>query len=334
MSSPWKKHPIQNNRKGKNKQAPSLNLTNNPVRLILSLFTHQDLVCHKVSPSAEGTSPRSFFSKFWKASMTVEASLVLPMFLLFFLTLGSSMEILRFHGKMAMALWNAGRETCLYGTALEEFRGIGGAKEKQEASGLWETVGNLAFSQAYVRGKVEESLGNEYLGEAPVANGAAGLHYWGGSILNQDDLVEIVVSYQAEPKWTVQGFQSFWMENHFYGRLWTGFEIKETDNALFYLAENAEVYHRSAECSHIKLNPEEIWTVALANARNADGSRYRACTICAKGTMPERIWVSPEGDCYHYVRDCPGLKRTVRAVIWEVARKYRPCSRCGEKKGK
>lgn len=332
MSSPWIKHPKQNNRKGKNKQAPSLNLTNNPARLVLSLDTQKNKKYQQPSHSAEGTSPRSFFSRFLQASMTVEASLVLPLFLLFFLTLGSSMEMLRFHGRLAMALWNVGRETSLYGTALDVLQKDREEQGRQEAADLWETVGNLAFSQGYVRGKVEERLGKEYLQEAPVANGAAGLRYWGGSILNQEDLVEIVVSYQVEPKWTVQGFRGFWMENHYYGRLWTGFEIKETENALFYLAENAEVFHRSAECSHVKLNPEEIHTVTLANARNADGSRYRACSLCAKGTMPEKIWISPEGECYHYVRECPGLKRTIRVVTWEVAKKYRPCSKCGEKK--
>ena len=32
-------------------------------------------------------------------------------------------------------------------------------------------------------------------------------------------------------------------------------------------------------------------------------------------------------------RDCPGLKRTIRTVTWKEAMNYRPCSRCGEKKG-
>ena len=331
MFSPWikKKHPKQKNRKGKIKQAPSLNLSNNPAGPVLGLDIQQDKIEQPPFHSAEGTSPRSFFFKYVRASMTVEAALVLPLFLLFFLCLGSGMEIMRFHGRLTMALWNVGRETCLYGMALEEFKGQGTVQKKQDPKEIWEVVGNLAFSQAYVRGRVEEELGKKYLEEAPVSNGAGGLHYWKGSILNPDDLVEIIVGYEACPKWKVQGFKTFWMENHYYGRLWTGYDLSEAEHALYYLAENAEVYHRSAECSHIKLNPVEMATVMLAEARNSGGSRYKACSICAKGVMPEKIWVSSEGDCYHYRRDCYGLKRTIRAVTWEEAKKYRPCSRCG-----
>jgi hypothetical protein len=333
MFSLWKQHPTQKTiEKEKILQAPSLNLTKTPSRPVQGLTFLTNLLFFKQdSNSMEGTSPRTFFSRRWRASLTVEASLVLPLFLLFFLTLGSGMEMLRLHGKMEVALWRIGRETCLYGTVLQEFRQQGTKLEGQAGSQMQQalsSVGNLAFSYTYVKGRVEEALGKDYLEDAPI--GKEGLFYLGGSIINQEDLVGFQVSYPVEPKWSLMGFRSFWMENHYYGRTWTGFELSETEQGLYYLTENAQVYHLDINCSHLKLSPEAVSKEVLSSARNARGSRYRACSICVQDTPPAQVWISPEGECYHYRRDCSGLKRTIRAVTWKEAEGYRPCSRCGK----
>ena len=322
-------------RKGKINQASSLNLTKTPIRPSRVLLAKAGELSRKIIfYLTERMSPRSSFLKAWGASMTVEASLVLPLFLLFFLTLGSGMEMMRFHGKMEVALWEIGRETCLYGSVLQngalpwsEKDGQSGEEKRQILS----AVGNLTFSYASVKPRVEAILGAAYLADAPVANGAKGLWYLGGSVLTKDDLVELAVTYEVQPKWAVQGFRGFWLENQYYGRLWTGYELSETENTLYYLTENAEVYHLSLDCSHLNLKPEQIPAGSLAGATNAKGSHYRACSFCVKGEDYGVIWVSPEGDCYHYRRDCLGLKRTIRAVRWEEAKAYRPCSRCGTK---
>ena len=333
MFSLWEKHPKHKKiEKEKIIQAPSLNLTKTPSRLVHGLiFKTNTLSFIQDFHSMEGTSPRNFFSKCHRASMTVEASLLLPLFLLFFLTLGSSLEVLRFHGNVEKAFWEIGRETCLYGTVLQELgqketklSGQSGSQMQQ----MLAPVGNLTFSYPYVKGRLEKALGKEYLEDAPI--GKEGLFYIGGTILNQEELVGFQVSYPIEPKWSFPGFRSFWMENHYYGRAWTGYALSETEQGLFYLTENAQVYHRDINCSHLKLNPSAISMEALSSARNDKGSHYRACSICTKDASPTEAWISPEGECYHYRRDCPGLKRTIRAVTWAEAESYRPCSRCGQ----
>ncbi len=333
MFSLWNQHPTQKNQEKENIfQAPSLNPTKTPSRPVQGLiFKKYALFVKQELHSMEGASPRTFFSKRWRASLTVEASLVLPLFLLFFLTLGSGMEMLRLHGRMEVAFWRIGRETCLYGTVLREFRQQGTKLSGQAGSQMQQslaTVGNLTFSYGYVKGRVEEALGKEYLESAPI--GKEGLFYLGGTIINQDDLVGFQVSYPVEPRWSFPGFRSFWMENHYYGRVWTGFELPETDRGLYYLTENAEVYHLDLNCSHLKLSPEAVSKEVLSSARNAKGSFYRACSICKQETIPAQVWISPEGACFHYRRDCSGLKRTIRTVTWKEAKDYRPCSRCGK----
>ncbi len=316
----WMTYPKQKREKGKI-LAPSKNL------FINFSGSAQGPNSHKVMRffSIKGASPRTFFPRFVKASMTLEAALVLPLFLLFFLTLGSSMEMFRLHSRVESALWEIGRETCVYGAPLKN-------SSLLKADAIPETLGNLALSYGYVKGRVEKMLGREWLEEAPIRGGASGLQYFGGAFLSEDDTMEFVVTYAVEPKWTVQGFRPFYLRNYYLGRAWTGFPLEEGKQGIFYLAENAQVYHLDVNCSHLKLSPKEVPGASVSAELNAKGSHYRACRVCAKGAMPGQVWISPEGDCYHYKRDCPGLKRTVRTVTRSEAEQYRPCSRCGKGK--
>ena len=248
--------------------------------------------------------------------------MVLPLFLLFFFMLGSSMEMLRFHSKMEMALWEIGRETCVYGPALRQNVNL--------SSEVLEAVGEFVLSQTYVKERIEQYLGEEYLREAPVTKEFDSFWFFAEASFQARDVLELEVTYKANPQWTIPGFRTFKMRNYLYARLWTGYELKEEGNELYYLAENAQVYHRDSACSHLKLQPEEVSSSVLEEAVNGNGQRYRACSICAKGKLLDKVWISPEGECYHFRRDCPGLKRTVRAVDWSVAKQYRPCSRCGK----
>ena len=332
MSPLWRENQNTKNKKKKGYYAEKI------FQELMNCISHAQVICRfffgSISQrfsiqkkSIEGTSPRMSCKVF--ASMTVEAALVLPLFMLFFLNLGSTIEIMRLHAKVEMAMWETGREICLYGTAL---RGTGVFPDtvKWESGGeLAQALENIALTQGYVRGRMEEYLGNDYLSSAPLEKGKADLHYPGSELLTDNDQVELVVTYPVCPKWQVRGFRSFWLENHYYGRLWTGYDISQENGVVYYLAENNEVYHLDRECSHLRLNPQVIFVGDLNGARNAKGCGYRACLKCIGSEELLQVWISPEGDCYHSCQNCPGLKRTVRAVSWEEARRYRPCSRCG-----
>ena len=61
-----------------------------------------------------------------RGSMTIEAAIVLPCFLFFFINLSSSLEMIRLCGNLEYALHNAGNEVCLYGSLLtDEMRDLG-----------------------------------------------------------------------------------------------------------------------------------------------------------------------------------------------------------------
>ncbi len=99
--------------------------------------------------------------------MTLETALILPLFLFFFLNLGSAVEMLRLHGNLAFALRDVGSRLCVYGSAAETFS----EGERPELPEL----ADIALSYTYVKGEVTELLSKQYLDASPLQFGTASL---------------------------------------------------------------------------------------------------------------------------------------------------------------
>lgn len=258
----------------------------------------------------------SRFSSFGKVqgSMTVEASLVLPLFLFFFLQMSGFIEMLRLHSNLEYGLWKAGKILMLYG-AVEEV-----AKEVPE----------LAISYLFVNGVLQESLGQEYLDSSPLTLGRAGLNFLESDIINEQDEVNLTLTYQVSPRGQLLPFPYARLSNRFYGRAWTGYDVTsaEAEAQVAYVTKYGEVWHASKDCSHLKLTIREISSAVLSNSRNKWGESYTKCSFCTKSVMPGQLYITEEGDCYHYKEDCLGLTRHVETIAWEEREKYRACSRC------
>ena len=257
-----------------------------------------------------------------EGSMTIEAALVLPLFCLFLMTMGSAMEMIRLHNNLEVALWDAGRKISIYGSL---------SADREDSENRPEAV---AIAYTLIKAQIEEQLGREYLEDAPVDGGSDGLQFLESTM--DGDIYEINMTYRVCPSFSFPGWRGFRMANRYYGHRWSGYRIPGTEEErdYVYITENSEVYHTNEECTHIRLTVEPM-----------EGSRipqeYRPCEKCMgvaegiSGISGNRIYFVPEsGDCYHSYRDCPGIKRTVHKIPAEDAINYEECSRCREYKGK
>ena len=276
-------------------------------------------------------------------SMTVEASIVLPLFFFFFLNVGSAIEMIRLHGNLTLALWNTGNEMAVYGHVFSETDADReeGQMEKQESGSQTEgenaLLADIILSGTYVKGRVMDYLGEGYLENAPLRQGADSLLFLESDILRADDTFEIVVTYSVSPVSTLAGFPAFRMANKYYGHLWTGYEIPAEDFAkeeYVYVTENGQVYHLTNTCTHLKLSIRQVNLEEALLSRNNNGEKYEACEKCCEGSSTNTVYITSEGDCYHFQRECSGLKRTIYYVPLSQVEDYRECMRCaGKKKG-
>ena len=257
-----------------------------------------------------------FFSLSLKASMAVEAAMAIPFFLFFFINILSVFDILRLHGNIMAGLHQSGNEI-----AFSEYGGNN-------------PFGSGILAVGYAKGKVTRLLGVDYLNNTCLSGGASGLHFGESSVMKQGDIVELVVSYQVKPSIKLIGFSNFWMENKYYGRAWTGYDVenKESDasqiDPVVYIAKSGTVYHTQRNCTYLNPSVTMISDTMIEGARNEGGGKYLPCERCDGGSLSVVVYITSDGNRYHGSLGCPGLKRTVYAVrLSETAGKGK-CSKC------
>ncbi len=265
---------------------------------------------------AERISLFTFLKNGTEAGMTVEAAVVLPIFLYALLNLGCAIELIRLHGNIQLALWETCSKVSIYGYALDD----------AEIAPF--------FTWGYVRNQLTDSAGREYLDNAPLKNGSGGLQLWESDFFSDGDELDVIVTYEAAPWSPFAAFRPFRMANRFCAHLWNGYGIPEDPESakqlvdVVYMTENGEVYHKDRNCTHIKLSVREVSRLEAQSAVNRQGSRYTPCEKCGQNSTSGKLYLTDEGDRYHTSADCPGLKRTVFSVPAGQAENYPLCTRC------
>ncbi len=290
------------------------------------LFTREHF--HKRS-FIEKTLPGTAKGKRLQAGMTVEASILLPLFLFFFLYLISGIEMLRLHGNMEMALWETGNHLSVVGSALQ----TGSVLSNQDGENreLWKELADVALSYTYVKKNLLDYRGVNYYENSPLSYGAMSLQFLGSDIISNKDYIDLVVSYPVAASKGNQYIFGFWMENRYYGHMWTGFELPknaEETSAVYYMTETGTVYHLSKECTHLLLTIHETAIPLVFTQKNKSGHYYRECVLCKGTPYLGRIWITDTGECYHLKKDCSGLKRTIRTVTEKEIENVPLCKRC------
>lgn len=266
-------------------------------------------------------------------SMTVEASIILPLLLFFFLNLGCAVEMIRLHGNLQLALWQTGRELSVYGYALDSGEL---PEEGQTENEWWKDLGGMATASVYVKNRLISLTGRKYLEQSPLTKGAGSLTLLESEIFGERDRMDIVVTYSVSPWSGLAGFLSFRMANRYYTHIWNGYELPggnggtETSQ-MVYVTATGSVYHLYGDCTHLQFSVRPIPAGEIDESRNRYGGKYRPCEKCGGSQAGSLLYITDEGDCFHSNRECVGLKRTVYTIRLEDVRGLRLCGRCGQR---
>lgn len=283
----------------------------------------------------KGISLFTFLQTKVKGSMTIEAAMVLPIFLFFFLNLSCAIEMIRLHNNLQVALCETGDELSIYGYAISRKTELENAEiENADEDSFLKKIGEVVFSYGYVRSQIVKYAGEKYLNQSPLTYGADGLQFLESNIFRSGDSFDVVTTYSVSPWSSYAGFFSFRMANRYYGHVWNGYEIPLSNEAglqgTVYIAKNGEVYHEDRKCSYINLAIREIPITEVSSYRNSQGEKYMQCQVCEKNNIQTVIFITEDGNRYHYSKECASIKRTVFSMLKGEAleQKYRGCSRC------
>jgi hypothetical protein len=265
------------------------------------------------------TSPHKRMCSHHKASMTVEACMVLPFFLFAFLNIISIMDIFRIQGSMSAVMHDTAKEMALLAYPYKELT-------KEAFNGEYGFVQSALISETYAGLRASTTLKDSYPKHT---------RWVLSSILGEDDCIDLVAVYPQKPPISCMGYWDMIMINRLRTRAWTGFDSEKAastregdEEEIVYVAENGTVYHKSRACTHIKLSIRSTSLANIENERSKDESKYHKCENCgskASGT----VYVTDYGDRYHSSLSCSGLKRTISAVPISQVGDKGACSRCG-----
>ncbi|WP_408069773.1 hypothetical protein [Butyrivibrio sp. JL13D10] len=261
------------------------------------------------------------------ASVTVEASIVLPIFLFFFINLLCIFDILTLQCDLEAALHQTGSQIMISKAATKSFLGYGDG-------GSIEDIASGAVNAATAGRMVKNYLGEERLNKSPVCDGASGLSFTQTLFGSDADTIDIVATYKVHPLFGIAAFKKFKLEGRFYGHAFTGYDVRvnpppEEDDAdeLVYITEHGTAYHKSLDCSHLKLSVKSVLKSEVSSKRNKDRGKYYPCEYCGKRAATT-VYITNYGNKYHSDRNCSGIKRTIKTVRISEAAGRSPCSEC------
>ena len=244
-----------------------------------------------------------------RGSMTVEASLAIPIFLFATLCLIYILEMHALRSTVLMGAQVAAKQTA---SALTE------ASEKD----VWQ------FGSRLLR-----VVGKSRLDRSMIYGGSSGID-WTGTRVNDKGQLEVDVRYEL--RLPFPGFSNIRIpcREQFIAKGWNGYEPEVSsgisgEGTVAYITDTGSVYHESYDCPYLKLSIHQVSADALADQRNEDGGKYHACEKCAfyKG-INSRYYITNYGDKYHCSLLCSGLKRSIHVVSKEDLQGRRGCSKC------
>lgn len=251
------------------------------------------------------SSKEALFHALPRGSLTLEAALVLPLFLFAVATLLSLFLMMQVQYTVGNALDGAVADTALL---------------RKESEKKVENMTKAAFYK-------ELTVQNCPLSR--IQFGAAGFSWKGTKV--DEAYIDAQVTYCIKFPISFFGKKTMEVSDGCRMHRWTG--RRKEDGAgdgeeWVFVTPAQKVYHVSRECSHLKLSVKAVGAEKLKQ----EGFNYDPCGHCTKGQkMGATIYITAEGACYHYRLDCSGLKRTIYMIPKKQVGNKKPCSRCGGK---
>jgi len=275
----------------------------------------------------------------------VEASLSLPLFLIFLFSFLYFIQIFILQEHIQSAITKMGLDMAKLSYIYEDF--TGGEDTKNFNKTIFEEGFGVDLSEfgfvkangAMLKLYAQNYLNVEQINKSCIENGYHGMSFDHSILFDEEDTIHIIVHYRIKIPIRLFGIKNFDMVQQVLLRAWTGHAVmpaysmeEETngEDTIVYITKTGSVYHRSRDCSHIKLSIRSVAGIP-SELRNDNGAKYYPCEKCCNGEESALgiYYITSDGTRYHTRRDCPKIKRTVLEVKLSEVSDRTPCKRCG-----
>lgn len=242
-----------------------------------------------------------------KGSLTVEASLVLPVFLFAALTILYINKILLLEEKVQWALVRTGRE----------------ASVEYAVSG-----GELAVNTLYLNTKMQVYL----------AGSGVQVSMLRSRFDETTGEMNLVADYRIKLPFALISEKTLVFSEQLQTRAFIGVETRQKGedrekDVLVYVTDTGRVYHRQLSCTYLKPSISQVKYKDLEYLRSENGEKYYACEgCCCSENFGENqdVYICNYGNRYHSRRNCKKIERNIREIMLSQVGTRQPCSKCGK----
>lgn len=256
----------------------------------------------------------------FRGSLTIEASLVLPIFMFFVIAIISFLMIVSLQSDIQLSMEEASRSIGKTAYLM---------KEDEELTG----INSLTMKTWLLKNGLKERVDR-----SKVIGGSSGLYTYLSSFDEENEICDMVVNYNYKIPFLPGSMGTIQFAQRSKTHVWTGRQLSkqkggkdadsDSDKKTVYVTEHGTVYHLSKDCHYLDLSIRPVSINDVGNERNVNGGKYEACH-CALHATSDTVYVTDYGTNYHSDLNCSGLKRTIREVDIEEVGEMHVCPKCG-----
>ena len=248
-----------------------------------------------------------------KGSYTVEAAVVLPVFLCLMVCILMLFVLLTTQWKIQKSMQSAAQTM-----ALQKNGGFikGKPGGKQEILIATILLTQKKIKKAQVSGKI-------------ISGGTAGILFYHSRVT--DKKIVLVADYSMTVPFRMLGSPVWHLRQQVNAKRWVGRDPSENQKGAYvYVTKYGKDWHSRPDCPYLKLSIQAVSKEAVAQKRNRSGGRYKPCPLC-KRHKGQSYFITDYGEEYHTTLECSALKRQIQKIPKEKAAGYAPCPKCTEK---
>lgn len=241
-----------------------------------------------------------------QGSLTVEAALVLPIFLFAALSILYINQLLRYEEEVQWALTRTAREASVEYAVSDK---------------------KITVNPAYLAVKMNRYVDDDL-----------SVSMWKSRFDETTDTMKLVAEFSSSVPFPIINSRTFHFTECITTRAFTGVKTRleegeqEADTTV-YVTKSGKVYHRKLSCTYLTLHISQVKFQDLEYLRSESGGIYYACDSCCRGVVSgagEDVFICNYGDRYHRYRTCSKIKRSIQEIKLSEAGSRLPCSKCGK----
>ncbi|MDD3239651.1 MAG: pilus assembly protein [Lachnospira sp.] len=271
------------------------------------------------------TTPKTKKGTYFSASSTVEAALVIPLFMYAAMALIYILQIAAVKQHVQTALYEDAKELAGYAYSVEKSVDM--------------DLGSLSTGAAWTL--LVNELGSSYASDNHIVGGNAGLVMVRSKVCGGDSsVIDLSVTYTVQNPFDIFGIGKVTITQRCKTDAWLGesrdsYRNKQSrEERKVYVTAEGKVYHTNRNCTYLTRVITQKNRKELASIRNYDGGRYFPCEKCGhQYDESEMVYITQYGNRFHTDITCSQLARTIIEIPISKVGTKSLCKKCGGNHG-